>query len=93
MRSGSQKRAGSRDPWGYLVTTSRDIGVYTWSTLHHFDSKVDPTAKTGSLIPCERRLRKMEISIFQELTFEARFGNRDYGRPFRHILVTLRGFD
>ena len=62
-------------------------------TLRHFDSKVDPTAKTGPLIPCERRLPNMEIWEFQEVTFGARNGNRDYDRPFRDILVTLSGFD
>ena len=25
--------------------------------------------KTGPIIPCERRLAEMEISVFQELTF------------------------
>ena len=35
----------------------------------------------------------MEILEFQEVTFEARFGYRDYGRPYLIILVTLRGFD
>ena len=63
------------------------------STLRRFDNKVQGTVKTGQLIPCERRLRKMEILEFQEVTFEARFGNRDYGRPFKDILVTLGRFD
>ena len=62
-------------------------------TLHHFDSKSRPTAKTGPLIPCERRLAKMEILEFQEVTFGGRFGNRDYDRPFLTYLVTLRRFD
>ena len=44
------------------------------------------------LIPWERRLAKTEIWEFQELTSGARFGNRDYERPFGYILVTLRGF-
>ena len=35
----------------------------------------------------------MEISEYQEVTFEHRFGNRDYDRPFRQITVTLSGFD
>ena len=62
-------------------------------TLHRFDIKVRLRPKMGPLIPCERRLQEMEISEIQEVTFEARFGNRDYGRPYGHILVTLRGFD
>ena len=67
--------------------------MYTLSTLRHFDNKVQGMGDYDPLIPCERRLANMEISEFQELTFEARFGNRDKWRPFRHILVTLRGFD
>ena len=47
----------------------------------------------GPLIPCERRLPKLEISENQEVTSRRRFVNRDYGRPFRHFLVTLSGFD
>ena len=47
------------------------------STLRHFDTKLVPGSKTGPLIPCERRLGKMEISEIQEVTFDARFGNRD----------------
>ena len=47
----------------------------------------------GPLIPWERRLAKMEILKIQELTFEQRFGNRDYDRPYAHIPATLRGFD
>ena len=34
----------------------------------------------------------MEILKYQEVTFEPRFGNRDYDRPFRHIPVTLCRF-
>ena len=67
--------------------------VYILATLHHFDSKVHPRVKMGPLIPCERRLRKMEILEFQEVTFDTRFENRDYDRPHGHILVTLRRFD
>ena len=79
--------------WGYLATTSRArVGVHL-ATLRRFDHKVARQVKTGPLIPCERRLSKMEISEFQEVTFERRFGNRDYDRPYRHKMVTLRGFD
>ena len=49
--------------------------------------------QNGHLIPCERRLAKTEISENEEVTFRARFENRDYDRPYRHILVTLRRFD
>ena len=35
----------------------------------------------------------MEILKYQEVTFEARFGNRDYGRPYGTFLVTLGRFD
>ena len=49
--------------------------------------------QNGQLIPCERRLAETEIWENQEATFGAGFGNGDYGRPFRHILVTLRHFD
>ena len=38
-------------------------------------------------------MAKTEIWENQEVTFEARFGNRDYARPFSDILVTLPGFD
>ena len=48
--------------------------VRTLSTLHHFDNKVDPRPKKGPLIPWERRLARMEIQEFQEVTFETRFG-------------------
>ena len=67
--------------------------VYTLATLRHFDHKVLGMVKTGPLIPCRRRLAKLEIPEIQEATFGTRFGNRDYGRPFRDILVTLRHFD
>ena len=88
-----QKRAGSRGSGGIWTTLSRDIGVYIRATLRHFEHKVRGKPKTGPLIPCERRLPRMEISVFQELTFRARFGYRDYGRPFEHFLVTLPCFD
>ena len=67
--------------------------VYILATLRRFDSKVQGTGQNSPFIPCERRLAEMEISEFQELTFEACFVNRDYDRPFSDILVTLRGFD
>ena len=63
----------------------RTLRVHIWATLRHFDSKVAPRPKMGPLIPCERRLAKTEFLENQEATFETRFGNRDYGRPFRHI--------
>ena len=67
--------------------------VYTLATLRHFDHKHRLKGQNGPLIPCERRLPDMEISEFQELTFGAHFGNRDYGRPYGDILVTLCRFD
>ena len=67
--------------------------VYILSTLRHFDTFVGPPVKKGPLIPCERRLTKMEISENQEVNSGPRFGNRDYGRPFGHFLVTLGRFD
>ena len=67
--------------------------MYIPSTLRHFDSKVMGTAKIGPLIPWERRLANIEIPENQEVTFEARFVNRDYDRPFRYFLVTLSRFD
>ena len=77
-------------PWGYLATPSH---VYIRVTLRRFDSKVPCTVNLGPLIPCERRLREMEFPEYQEVTSGARFENRDYGRPHRHFLVTLRRFD
>ena len=75
----------------------RPLRVTTWcahlATLRRFDSFHGQTVKKGPLIPCERRLWKLEISENQEVNYGGRFGNRDYGRPFRHILVTLRAFD
>ena len=67
--------------------------VCTSVTLRHFDHKVWCTGQNGPLIPCERRLTDMEISIFQEVTFETRFGYGDYDRPYAHFLMTLRRFD
>ena len=67
--------------------------VHILATLRHFDNKVPVQGDLGSLIPCERRLEKTEIPEFQEVDFRTRFGNRDYGRPYAHILVTLSGFD
>ena len=67
--------------------------MYILSTLRHFDSKLARKPKTGQLIPCERRLAKTEISENQEVTFQRRFENRDYDRPFRHFLVTLSRSD
>ena len=74
---------------GYL----RPPRVYILVTLRHFDTKPRSKVRTGPLIPCERRLLKTEISEFQELTFETRFENRDYDRPYGRKPVTLRGFD
>ena len=82
---------------GYLTPSrgrpSRVQGCAHSATLHHFDSNVLGMVNNGPIIPCERRLAKTEISEIKELTFEARFGNRDYGRPHRHFSVTLRRFD
>ena len=47
--------------------------VCTLSTLRHFDSLVPGMVNYGPLIPWERRLAKMEISEFQEVTFGPRF--------------------
>ena len=63
------------------------------STLRHFDSEPSSAGQNDPLIPCERRLQEMEISEFQEVTFEQRFGNRDYDRPYGHFYVTLGRFD
>ena len=60
-------------PWGYLASTSRDIGVCKLATLRHFDSKVPCEVKIRPLIPCERRLGETEISENQEVTSESRF--------------------
>ena len=72
---------------------ARDIRCVHLATLRHFDHFSCSGPKMGPLIPCERRLQKTEIQEIQEVTSEARFGIRDYGRPFGHILVTLCGFD
>ena len=42
-------------------------------TLRRFDSKHQPMGQNGPLIPCERRLAKMEIWEFQEVTSRGRF--------------------
>ena len=68
-------------------------GVHILATLRHFDSKVRLSGQKGPLIPCERRLRKTEFQEFQEVNSWTRFGIRDYDRPFRTFLVTLRRFD
>ena len=47
--------------WGYLTTTSRVQRHAQLATLRHFDNKHAREAKTGPLIPCERRLTKTEI--------------------------------
>ena len=84
-----QGQLAAHDRWGYLTTTSRDLGCAYLVTLRRFDS-VDPCMVVfDPLIPCERRLSKTEIPEFQELTLRARFGNRDYDRPYAHILATL----
>ena len=68
-------------------------GVYILATLRHFDINLGVAVKKGPLIPWQRRLAILEISEFQEVTFRARFENREYDRPFGHFLVTLRGFN
>ena len=73
-------------------STSRVHTCAHLSTLRHFDTFVQGTVKNDPLIPCERRLLKTEILEFQEVNSEACFVNRDYDRPFRHILVTLGRF-
>ena len=82
-----------RGRWGYLTTLSRVHGCAHLATLRRFDQQLRLMVKTGPLIPCERRLPKVEISEFQEVTFGPVFRYRDYDRPFLHILVTLRGSD
>ena len=79
---------------GVGPTPSRTCtSVSTLATLRRFDTKVSFRPQNDPLIPCERRLAKPEISEFQEVTFEARFGIRDYDRPFVEFLVTLCRFD
>ena len=68
------------------------VGVHL-VTLRRFDSEVPLDGQNSPLIPCERRHAETEISEFQEVTFGPRFGNREYDRPYRHILATLHGFD
>ena len=89
MRSGSTvlRRGGIWRPFRVCTV------VCILATLRHFDIKLPGTAKMGPLIPCERRLQKVEISEIQEVNSGARFGYRDYGRPFGHFSVTLRRFD
>ena len=89
MRSGSTEAACCVDPWGYLTVPR----VYHLSTLRRFDTKLGSMGEIGPLIPCERRLAETEIQEFQEVTFRARFGNREYDRPYGRILVTLRRFN
>ena len=79
---------------GGIATLSRHAThVCTWATLRHFDSKLTCMVNNGPLIPCERRLRKVEILENQEVTFGPGFGIRDYDRPFGHISLSLSGFD
>ena len=77
----------SDDPFAYMYRCAH------LATLRCFDRKVHGTALLGPLIPCERRLENMEISEFQEVNSRARFGNRDYDRPFDTFMVTLPGSD
>ena len=93
MRSRPQEQLVCGVGGGIWRTLRGYIQVYILVTLRHFDNKLVGTVNYGPLIPCERRLSKTEIWEFQELTFEARFENRDYGRPFTHISVTLCRFD
>ena len=93
-------RAEHDEEWDHNVVTgvSCDPFAYvTWcahlATLPRFDDKVLGMVNNGPLIPCERRLEKSEIQENQEVTSRGRFENRDYGRPFRCISVTLRRFD
>ena len=79
--------------WGYLTTLSRDQGCAHSATLRHFDHNVTCMVKYDPLIPCERRLAKLEIPEIQEVTFETRFEYRDYDRPFHAFSMTLGRFD
>ena len=77
MRSTSQEQLAAG-----RVGVSCDPFAYMWwcahlATLRRFDTVARFMVTFGPLIPCERRLREMEISEFQEVIFEARFGNRD----------------
>ena len=93
MRSMSAGAACCADMWGYLTVPFACTTVYIRATLRHFDNKLASRVKMALIIPCERRLAEMEISENQEVTFQSRFGNRDYGRPYGHFSVTLHGFD
>ena len=93
MRSDLQEQLAAE-----VVGVSCDPFAHVYSGAHlgdtsSFDTKVQGMVQNGPIIPCERRLRKTEISEFEEVNSETRFGNRDYERPYRHISVTLRGFD
>ena len=63
--------------WGYLTVHFAVPGVHILATLRRFDSKLPTMGQNGPLIPWERRLTEMEIPENQEVTFAARFGNRD----------------
>ena len=82
-----------RDTVGVSDRTPRVTWCAHLATLRHFEHKVRVRPESDPLIPCERRLREMEIPEFQEVTFEARFGNREHDRPYGHFSVTLAGFD
>ena len=69
----SQEQLAAGHRWGYLRPFRVTTSVYTSATLRHFDHKVDFTVKKGPLIPCERRLRDMEISEIQEVNSRGRF--------------------
>ena len=92
MRSGHQEQLAAVAV-GVLCDPLRVQWCAHLATLRRFDTKVPGTRQNDPLIPCERRLAKSEISENQEVTFELGFENRDYDRPFGHILVTLQGFD
>ena len=49
------------DGGGIWTTLSRDWGGAHLATLRHFDTLHPRMVKYGPLIPCERRLVKMEI--------------------------------
>ena len=89
----SQEQLVCGTSWGYLRPFRVLTMVCTLSTLRHSDTKLGSMGQNGPLIPCERRLAKTEFQENQEVTFGARFENRDYARPFGDILVTLRRFD
>ena len=89
MRNWHQEAACCRCQGGIWTVP----GVYILATLRRFDYNPSSMVQNDPLIPCERRLAKMEIWEFQELTFGPVLGNRDYDRPFTHILVTHGRFD